>query len=258
MSKLHSKILEHKQKAATVNYRSLSISETGQLVDASKFLEERVLAGYSAIYGRKNKHGEIVLRGAYAKSIQERGAGTGANYEIKMMGLNHDWDSPLSYFRLLEERETGLYFETKPLPEDDEDAVRVLAKVRSGLINNYSNGFDFVWDKMEYDEKQNAIIIKEADLYEISPVSIPSDMGTFTMRSAEDKAELLDEVEYFIKQIPQRFRMQARQLFARHKALESLEPLEDRKALQTVEPLEAAREVKPISTFSLIKNFKLQ
>lgn len=212
MQKLHPKIQERKAQATPINYRSVAISAAGELIDTTKFLDERVLAGYAVIWGKRNSYGEKVLKGAYTRSIEERGPKSGANYKIKMMGLNHDYNSPLSFFSVLEERTLGLYFETEKLPED-EDAEKVLRKVRSQLVNNYSVGFNYVWDKTEWDDTDNSIVIKEAELFEISPVSIPADMETFTIRSAESDAILLDDINYFIKQLPRRYQLEARQLF---------------------------------------------
>ena len=106
---------------------------------------------------------------------------------------------------------------------------------------------------MEYDEQTDEIIMKEATLFEISPVSIPADMNTFAMRSVEQMEDLYDEAEDFIKALPRKFQMNARAIIARYKSLIDLEPLEQRKkALPKVEePVTAGVDYK-----HLLQNFK--
>jgi hypothetical protein len=92
--------------------------------------------------------------------------------------------------------------------------------LRSGTLNNFSIGFDYIWEQMEYDEKNEWIVMKEARLFEISVVSIPADMGTFTMRNREENVnDLYDDTEDFIDLLPRKLRLQAREIFARHKSL---------------------------------------
>lgn len=233
---LHPKILELKSRASAINYGNISVSADGKLINerASDF-DKRIVAGYAVLWGQKNLYDELFIRGCFAKSIKERGPASGANYEIKFLN-QHDPNDPLSLFEILEEDETGLYFRTKPL-DDVPSADRVLKQLRSGTLNNYSQGFNFVWDKVEWDDTQNAIVCKEAELYEISVASIPVDQNSFTLRSLEGLSDLNDDTEYFIKQLPRKSQFEARQLFARHKSLINLEPLEQRKkALESNEP----------------------
>lgn len=233
---LHPKILELKSRASAINYGSISVNADGNLVNerASDF-DKRIVAGYAVLWGQKNLYDEIFIRGCFAKSIKERGPGSGANYEIKFLN-QHDQNDPLSLFDILEEDETGLYFRTKPL-DDVPSADRVLKQLRSGTLNNYSQGFNFVWDKVEWDENQMAIICKEAELFEISVATIPVDQQSFTLRSLEDLTDLNDDTEYFIKQLPRKSQLEARQLFARHKSLMNFEPVEQRKkTLERNEP----------------------
>jgi hypothetical protein len=129
----------------------------------------------------------------------------------------------------LEERDLGLYFETKPLDPVD-SADRVLIQLRSGTLNNYSNGFLPIWDKADYDEKTDTIIYKECNLFEISVVGLASDDTTFTVRDLKDFTEqemnMSDEIEYFIKSLPRKDQLEARTLFARQKSLYEAKPVE--------------------------------
>jgi HK97 family phage prohead protease len=226
---LHPKIKEIKRRAAPINYRSLSINTAGALVsNYTEDLDNGIVNGYGTQFKNPNDYKELFIKGAFAKSINERGPGTNSGYEIKFFN-QHKQDDALSLFETLTEDDYGLRFRTNPLDERDIDtssAASVLRKLKTRTLNNFSIGFDYVWDKMEYDDKNDIIIMKEARLYEISVVGIPVDMGTYAMRSAEQLEELYDEAEMLIAKLPRTLRAEARELFARHKALMNIEPSE--------------------------------
>lgn len=250
---LHKKIQQLKRTAAPINYRNLSVNQYGTLVtDFETNLDKRIVKGYLLIWGSVNSYREMFIKGCCAKSINERGPGTNASYEIKFLN-QHDQKDPLSLFAVLKEDETGLYFETKPL-DDVASADRVIKQLRSGTLNNFSIGWNYVWDKTEYDDKQDLIILKEINLYEGSVVSIPAEMNTYCVRSMEDVEDMNEDIEEFINTLPRKDRLQARQLFARQQSLIDLEPLKTRS-----ETLEIDKPVMDdaIDYDFLINNFKL-
>lgn len=251
MTTLQSKIKELKQRSAPISYSTVSVNEMGKLETRTSNLDKRIIEGYAVIWGSKNDYGEKFIKGAFSKSINERGPGNNSNYEIKFL-FQHNQADPLSLFDELKEDEIGLYFRTKPLDEVP-SADRVVKQIRSGTLNNFSMGFDFVWDKIEYDSEDDSLIMKEAALFEISVVSIPSDMATFAIRSKEQLEELHDDTEDFIKSLPRKNQLEARQIFARHRSLAKIEPLEQRQtALDDHEPVETG-----IDYDFLKNNFKL-
>jgi HK97 family phage prohead protease len=207
--------------------------------DFLTLLDQRIVRGYSSLWTSKNSHREMFLRGAYAKSIDERGPGSNSAQQIKFL-RQHNQSDPLSLFEEIQEDEIGLKFRTKPLDPVD-SADRVLVQLRSGTLNNYSNGFLPVWDKAEYDDKTDTIIYAEAKLFEISTVGLASDASTFTIRNLdefnEEELNLNDEVEYYIKTLPRQLQLEARFLFARQKTLYEMKP---QTALPKPEPPKAA------------------
>lgn len=234
--KLHPKLKELKQKAAPINYRALAVDVEGQLVTQETDLDKRIIKGYLVIWNQRNMYGEVFIKGAFAKSIKERGPGSNAEYQIKFFYC-HKQDDALALFDVLKEDEIGLYFETAPL-DDVPNADRTIKQIRSKTLNNFSIGFDYVWDKMKYDDKTDSIFIYEAELYEGSVVGIPADMRTYSVRSLDDVEDLYDDSEDFISTLPRRHRMQARELFARHKSLINLEPLKTRQHSGKGKPVE--------------------
>lgn len=245
-STLHPRILELKRRASAINYSSVSVTAKGELKES--LLDERVIEGYAVIWGQRNMHGEKFVKGCFAKSIREHGPGSGSSYEIKCL-YNHNTDEPLALFQELKEDDIGLYFRTKPL-DPTERAEQTLIQLRSGTLNNYSQGFNYIWDKLEWEEETESLIVKEAMLFELSVATIPSGLNTYTIRSVDDLDYLNDETEYFIKSLPRAKQLEARQLFARHKSLIDIEPLEQRTiTLNTDKPSETG-----INYDYLIKN----
>jgi len=186
-----------------------------------ELLGQRKVRGYSSIWTSKNDYGERFVKGAWKRSIDLRGPKSNANQQIKFL-RQHNQGDPLSLFEDLQEDEIGLFFETKAL-DDVDSADRVIIQLRSGTLNNFSNGFNPVWSSAEYDEKEDTIWYKEANLHEISVVGLASDSETFACRSRKEfddaQIELSDEIEYFIKSLRKDSQLEARNLFARQKAL---------------------------------------
>jgi uncharacterized protein len=223
---LQQRLQKLKSTAPPISFRALSVNEFGELVDVKADLDKRIVKGYLVIWGVRNLYGEKFVKGCFAKSIREHGPGTNSAYQIKFLN-QHRQDQACALFSVLKEDDTGLYFETAPL-DPVEWADNLLIQLNSGTINNFSIGWDWVWDKIEWDDEDESLVIIEGILFEGSAVSIPADMNTFRVRSAEDVAVIHDEIEDFINTLPRKDRIQARKLFALQKSLIDLEPLIDK------------------------------
>lgn len=228
---MHEKILQRKQRAAPINYDSLNIEQQGRI--KYNALDDGIVDGYSVIWNNRSMSGLKFLKGSCSRSIKEHGPGSNANYEIKFLNQHKD-DDPLALHESIEEDKTGLHFVTKPLDfwnEQGSTAYRVLQQLRSKTLNNFSHGFDFIWDKVEYDESDDSLVCSEILLFENSVVSIPAGLQTRRIQSMEEIDDMQDEIDSFIKLLPSRFRMQARQLFTAQNALINFDSFEQRKKI---------------------------
>ena len=227
--KNHSKILEAKQKAAPITYSSIVIDTQGKLKQSS--LDEGVVEGYSIIWGERSLTGYKFLKGSCAKSLSLHGVGSKAHYEIKFLN-QHNQDDPMALFAELEEDDIGLRFKTKPLDLWDlpgSNAHRLIAQLKSKTINNFSHGYDWVWDKVEYDDSDDSLVAQEIKLFEISAVTIPAGLQTRQIQSLEQLGDVADEISQFVSTLPSKFRMQARQLFSLQHSLINLDSFEQQK-----------------------------
>lgn len=215
--------------------------------------ESRTISGYAAIFNNRDKAGDILLKGCFAKSIQDRGPESQANDKIIML-WQHDQHEPIGKISVLIEDEKGLYFEA--VIDDVERGNQAIKQLESGTLNQFSIGYSYVWEKCEYDQERDAFIVKEVVLYEISVVSIGCNGETeylgLKSESTDPYEELKNEIESAIKGLPIRKKEEIQTLVRKALSLGQFKPEVPRKA---VEPLE---EVKADTKIKLFGNIKLK
>lgn len=194
-------------------------------VNGESLLDKRVVEGYGVLWGQRNSHGEKFVKGAFSKAINDLGPKSNSAYKIKFRDRH---GKTCALFEELYEDEIGLFFRTMPL-DDVSWANDVLTQLRSGSLNNFSIGFNHVWDKVEWDDDDDCLVCLEARLFEISVVDIPSDMSTYAIRSVE-KEYLVDDVEDFIASLPRSKQLEARKLFSICMTLQNEEQVDNNRS----------------------------
>jgi HK97 family phage prohead protease len=194
----------------------------------------RLIKQYFCIFGVPDDYGTVPVKGCFSKSLEERGPDSKSNYKIVVLN-QHDQCDPLCIPKILIEDQVGLYGEYEPdqIPSGD----RLITQVRSGTINQGSYGFNYIWDKMEYDSETELIMMKECNLFEVSPVTIGSQKETFVKRSTTGimvDEFLEEETEDLIKQLPRKYHLELRSLIDRHISLAQIKP--EKKPLDEDEP----------------------
>lgn len=147
----------------------------------------RTVMGYGSAFGMMDYDGDIIRRGAYAKTIQERGPqGTD---QIAML-WQHKYDQPIGKITVLREDENGLYFEAKM--SDTQKGRDALTYYEEGIIKEHSVGFKIIDAEMEND----AQVIKEIMLYEVSAVTWGANPNTpLVGMKAEEKLEAFKQAQ---------------------------------------------------------------
>ena len=124
-------------------------------------MKKRIVTGYLSAFGNEDKTDDIMVRGAFTKSINER--------KDDIFFLNqHKWEQPHGKFKVLSEDEKGLYFESTPLT-DTTYSSDLLKLYDAGIINEHSIGYTTI--QSENNEK-GLRLLKEVKLYEGSNVTI--------------------------------------------------------------------------------------
>ncbi len=137
-----------------------------------------VFSGYGALFDAETvirdwfgTYTEVVRRGAFTKTIAERGTkANGGNGQIKGL-YKHRGELAIAFrFLDLREDERGLWFEGETI---DTDAGRNLAaELRAGVVDTMSFGFDVIREAWNEEEQKRELL--EVRLYELSPVNWPA------------------------------------------------------------------------------------
>jgi len=135
------------------------LKDSGTIADVS--LLDGIVVLYASGFGNKDSHGDIIVKGAYAKTIKERGP-AGSN-RIKHLNM-HWWDELLGVPLELTEDEKGLRVVSKI--SKTRRGLDALLLYQDGVITEHSVGIDV----LNRDEDDQAIIL-EARLWEYSSVT---------------------------------------------------------------------------------------
>ena len=150
--------------------------------------------GYGSTFGNVDRVGDIVERGAFAKSLQRH---TDASTTPAML-FHHDMTRPVGKWLSIEEDTSGLYVKGKlSLGVRDADEAHQLLK--DGVIESMSIGY--IVDEEVYDHKSNVNYLKEISLHEISLVAIPANaMATVSSVKSEDGVLSIRELEVVLRE----------------------------------------------------------
>ena len=124
-----------------------------------------VFSGYASLFGTVDLGKDVVERGAFAASLQARGAAG-----IRML-FQHDPAEPIGVWTEIAEDARGLFVRGR-LAKDVGRAREVLALMRGGALDGLSIGFRAVQGK-ERSAASGVRRILEVDLWEISVVTFP-------------------------------------------------------------------------------------
>ena len=147
-------------------------------------VKKRIVTGYLSNFDNKDHDGDIIVKGAFSKSLNERKA------DIYFLN-QHNWKQPHGKFAVLKEDSKGLYFESEPLIDTSysSDALKLYD---AGIINEHSIGFQAI----KSDKESQGRILKELKLYEGSNVTMGANSNTpftgfksLTLKEVNDKAQ---------------------------------------------------------------------
>lgn len=133
-----------RQKKINTPYKARTQEKAVKDVD----LEKRTVTGVFNSYNYIDSDLDMILPGAAAKSIQERGVGSTKGNRIKHL-KDHDWSKNIARIDVLDERKVeidgkqmeGIYHESY-YPESS-DSTDQLIKIQNGLYDARSIGFQY-------------------------------------------------------------------------------------------------------------------
>lgn len=118
-------------------------------------------SGYAAVFGNVDAGGDVIERGAFAKTIVD-------DFDrIKILSLHDNYDLPIGKPIELREDGKGLYIRGKI--SDTQKGRDIQTLLKDGVLTEMSIGYDAV--AFDYDSESNIRHLKEIKLWEISIVT---------------------------------------------------------------------------------------
>jgi HK97 family phage prohead protease len=145
-------------KQLNVPLQLKEVSETGEF------------SGYGSVFGVKDSHDDIILKGAFVDSLDQ----WKTKGKFPSMLWQHDTKEPIGIYTKMQEDDNGLYFEGKLLIDADPLAKRAHAHLKAGSLDGMSIGYNLSEDGYRYDSEKDAFILSKIDLWELSIVTFPS------------------------------------------------------------------------------------
>ena len=137
--------------------------------------KQGIVRGYFAAFGNVDSYGDVIVKGAFAKTIQEWGPG-GKKRIAHLM--DHNPTHRVGVIQELEEDAHGLLFTSKMLGQDHSKGRDALIEYEEGAITEHSIGFSILkWERND-DDSDSPFYLTELKLYEGSGVTWGANMET--------------------------------------------------------------------------------
>ena len=128
--------------------------------------EKGRFSGYGSIFGNKDLGNDVVVSGAFSKSLRKRKA-----KQVKML-WQHKQDIPIGVFDSISEDGDGLAVKGR-LALGTQMGREAYELMKMGALDGLSIGYKADPDKQDYDARRRRRMLKEVDLMEISLVTFP-------------------------------------------------------------------------------------
>ena len=163
-------------------------------VDSNK----RQVAVYLSTFDQIDADNDMIKKGAFAKSISERGPESASNRKIAFL-RHHDWDWQIGKWLSLEEDDKGL-FAVGELGRSTKGNDAFL-DYEDGIIREHSIGFQYMADKIRWiddnsKEEGGYWMVSEVKLYEGSAVTFGANEYTNVVDvvKGENRVEIADKI----------------------------------------------------------------
>jgi len=159
----------------------------------------RLVKGYFASFDTLDSDLDVIRKGAFSKSLSERGVNSAGNRKIAHL-RNHDWEHQIGKLVELFEDDFGLGFISKM--GNSTKGNDALLDYQDGILIEHSIGFNYISDKMKFVEdstyhKDGHYEINEVKLWEGSGVTF----GANSLTPVIDVAKGLVDKDLTFKRI---------------------------------------------------------
>ena len=147
----------------------------------------RTIEGFASTYGNIDSHNDIVMPGAFTKSIKSR---------KPVMLWQHKNDMPIGVWDEFEDGKDGLRLKGRIFDTALGNDAYKLAK--GGALNGLSIGFST--KRFSIDAKKNVRQLEEVELYEVSLVTFPANEKAAITR-VKNKPATERELEEYLRDV---------------------------------------------------------
>lgn len=126
-------------------------------------LTKNTVSGYLSAWDVVDSDQDMLMRGAFQKSILERGPQSTGNRKIAFL-RGHDTNRPVGKFLELEEDQKGLRYVAQM--SQSRDGRDTLIQMQEGLLNEHSIGYRRIFDKEQWNDQAGYNEVKEVRLME--------------------------------------------------------------------------------------------
>ncbi|GAB3324517.1 hypothetical protein GCM10027299_21840 [Larkinella ripae] len=158
-----------------------------------------IVTGYFACFGNKDSDGDIIVKGAFAKTIAENGPSS-TQPRIKHL-LDHNTRQAIGKLTLLKEDDFGLYYESQI--GSHALGVDFVKMAESGIITEHSIGYRVIDGKgVDLPDNNHAYQLLEIKLFEGSSLQFwgaNPNTPLLGVKSAADLLALLSALEKALK-----------------------------------------------------------
>jgi len=167
-----------------------SVKSSFEIKDADS--KKGIVTGYASIFGNVDSDQDMIMQGAFAKTIQERGPGS-AKPRIKHLWQHDSWQ-PIGIPTTLKEDEKGLYFETQ-FGKDSFSQDKLQQHI-DGIISELSIGYNTIKSENVIDQNEQVQYRKltELKLWEYSSVTWGANSLTEVVSAKGESKDILLEL----------------------------------------------------------------
>lgn len=126
----------------------------------------RMVSMYLSKFDNIDSDNDVIRKGAFTKSIYERGPSSASNRKIAFLRY-HNWEMPIGKFIELKEDDNGL-FAVAQLSEST-NGQDALIDYKEGIIREHSIGFRYIKDKIRFIEDA---AMDSGGFYEVNEVQL--------------------------------------------------------------------------------------
>ena len=165
--------------------------------------DENVFEGYASIFGNVDSYGDVVMPGAFKRTLQNRKSSKNPSFPVLWQHSSYE---PFGYTMSIEEDAHGLKVKGKLIAESGEAKQR-LALVKAGVVSGMSFGYGVVDCERTDNEdgfpdmKGCRRKLKELKLYEVTLTNMPAneEAGVLNVKSAEDIMNLVTRLSTVVE-----------------------------------------------------------